>query len=1382
VKSFAILRTNVGLTTNIKIMVDSSYNLSLSSIESNDELANTKFKKVSFIKNNYYDELINYFYHGLPVDTAFYIKYDNDVDSMSDDYSFQYDELYQCGARNIVNNKDYTEEFEYFAPLYISPKKLPKSFIIFRVDGPGIEIIDKVNFKSRIINKLKTVKIFDLTKNTSLGEWLDINFNDNPFFPLTPFEMSFENLEFTKWNGIDYESGGYTSKSRFLESVYEEEKEIFEFEKLIFDGYKNNKLVFSNILNMSFLFDDTPANSDSLRKWSINRYFGFYLDDMVKVKTISPYITPFIKSDAVVQTGNLLYSPSGDPFVEGFMDHKVYYVEYNGEYYKVEKYTETSSPNLQSVQIGNVVTQEYTSQILTNYKIISDIDLTGKQSLLNKNTGLIGDETTYPNRLLNYDNTNYLISDWTSADVWLIEVDGMYHNLVREIGPEIVNGTQLITTRIIINSDYSFSIGENDYKYFINKNDPSYTKVVSFVVDKDNPPKKFTIYKLKFTDIKDFDDKIIDTEYSKYEYENKYTLTETDETKIYLTNLLSKTIPKSYDDFIYGGEVINIPVSSEYTANYETFKLDKKNLSEIWRKNAVYTRWAFQNSLSANDVPYMLNNSLLFEDYNRTTNPFDPNPQRIERNLDYFYTINSSTSSYIHHTLHVEKQNSSGIDNTFKFELDKYLNLGTYSTGTSSAIYNFDYFSYFFERVANFDDYKISKNVKKYSLFNSGDKSIPNISLFRGLKFLIYDVEDIRKDENGEINILNLKTSNYFDGYKFSILLSDNDWSVIDSVDGNNIGTLTQSQNLMSWTIFDDWKMDKKYKLNDIVLKDEIIYISTLVGDNITTNPVKEYTLAKKPMSAPYNQIGWSLYTLPSSPPFSKSIFWRPTGVYPGSGVGSNSDIIYNNADYYYLYSTSSTASDFWNPMISDSTGYLINDIVLFKDEYYMSMISSNHYRPDYTAPYAINKKYNPYLSELDGYSVYENIGSYYWSKIETATQSVSPKWKTINIWNPSIQYNSTTYVVHDDVVYSCISSQTGNEPGVSNDWTREYSLLPDTTISYSPDNNTIIEMNNAYYMINSNASNSTLENGINIYINKKWKNILININISDNTIPNLSGVDRDILYNDLNSKLTAYNFTQCLSDLSNKYSFSDYLNYIIIEEDNSIKRYNYDSIEGLPYYITCETPDEVTMKHNSLLYKSVDVPKKLKPTMVLKSIKDDLSNLNYYNNVAIASEISDNKKVFKPIANFHGNKNITEETIYRFSGFYMPLFYDIQLFELNLFRASIIPASGNYKFDTTLSDFGLVKERKIRKINNKGSVLKLYNTKEEKSIYPMLQEFGYTTVDTFIFKSSWDINYHYITSVKSSSINPVANNEENLTIVNPISIGVQNPIKNINL
>ena len=29
------------------------------------------------------------------------------------------------------------------------------------------------------------------------------------------------------------------------------------------------------------------------------------------------------------------------------------------------------------------------------------------------------------------------------------------------------------------------------------------------------------------------------------------------------------------------------------------------------------------------------------------------------------------------------------------------------------------------------DNYKINKNVKKYSLFNTGNKSIPNITLFK---------------------------------------------------------------------------------------------------------------------------------------------------------------------------------------------------------------------------------------------------------------------------------------------------------------------------------------------------------------------------------------------------------------------------------------------------------------------------------------------------------------------------------------------------------------------------------------------------------------------------------------------------------------------------
>ena len=1250
-KSFSILSTNVGLTTNIKIVVGSSYSLSLDSIESKEELSASKYKNVSFIKDNYYDELVNYFYGDLPTDTAFHIKYDNDVDSMSNDFASQYDELYQYGARNIVNNKNYEEEFEYFAPLYISPNNLPKKFIIFRVDGPGIGKITKENIKSSIFQNFKTIKLFDLTKSSYLGEWLDRNFNNNSFFPLTPFEMSFDNLEFTKWNGIDYKNSGYTSKSMFLENVYEEEKEIFEFEKMIFDGYQNNSIVFPNILNLSFLFDDTPANSDSFRKYSMNRYYGFYLDDMVQVKTLSPYITPFIKADAIVLENNILYSPTGDPFIEGFMDHKVYYVEYLGEYYKVEKFKETGNNTLQSITNGTVTTQQFTPQIFTKWRIISDINLVGKQSLLNKNTGLI----TSDKKLINYDLTNFVIDEWESADIWIIEIDGMFHNLVKDI----TDGS------IKVYSDYTFQFNENDYTYWINKNDPSYTKKVSFLVDKNNPPKKFKIYKLKFTDIKDFDTKIVDTEYSKYEYEKKYELTQTDETKMYLIDLLSNSNPKDYDDFIYKNNVVHIPVASEYTANYETFKIENGDLSQIWRKNPVYCRWGFQNSNSVNDVPYLLNNSLLFENYNRTVNPFDPNPKRFDRNLDYFYTINSSTSSYIHHSLHVENNINGSIDNTFRFELDKYLNLGTYSVGTVSATYSFDYFSYFFERKASFDSDNIKKNVKKYSLFNSGDKSIPNITLFKGIKFFIYDVENIKKDDSGKLNV-NLKTSNLFDGYKFSILLSDNEWSVTSN------GSITSSANLMDWIIFDDWRMDKTYNINDIVVIDDILYKSTL-ANNIVSNPVKPYAYSSKELqqtkSAPYNQPYWDYYKI------NKNVFWSPTSSYPGAGIGDHignfKDVVFNHGDYYVYDSVIGGTDDFWSPYKSDTTGYTASETVLFKGKYYMSMTSSNHYRPDFQSAF-INSSKTGYF--------------YYWIE----TKSTSPKWRPVSLWNPSTYYPalaSATYSIHNDVLYKTnntnnYGSETGNEPGISTDWTRVYSLKPDTSIAYASLTNPIIEMNDSYYMINSNSSNSTLENGINIYINKKWKNILINITITDNTIPN--------------------------------------------------------------------------MKYSSLNYKFINTPKNLKSSRTIESISNDLSNLNDYNKVPISAEISKNTDTPKPMTNYSGSSDITLDTIYRFSGYYMPIFYDIQLFSKNTFTASV----GNYIFDVDLSEFGIMKERKIRKINKDGSVLKLRNDKDQKSIYPMLDEFGYTTTDFFIFSSSWEFEYYVSTSINTPSevINPTVN------------------------
>ena len=69
-------------------------------------------------------------------------------------------------------------------------------------------------------------------------------------------------------------------------------------------GLERLACILKILINNFFLIIGGTNNSDSFRKYSMNRYYGFYLDDMVQVKTLSPYITPFIKTDAVILENN----------------------------------------------------------------------------------------------------------------------------------------------------------------------------------------------------------------------------------------------------------------------------------------------------------------------------------------------------------------------------------------------------------------------------------------------------------------------------------------------------------------------------------------------------------------------------------------------------------------------------------------------------------------------------------------------------------------------------------------------------------------------------------------------------------------------------------------------------------------------------------------------------------------------------------------------------------------------------------------------------------------------------------------------------------------------------------------------------------------------
>lgn len=602
----------------------------------------------------------------------------------------------------------------------------------------------------------------------------------------------------------------------------------------------------------------------------------------------------------------------------------------------------------------------------------------------------------------------------------------------------------------------------------------------------------------------------------------------------------------------------------------------------------------------------------------------------------------------------------------------------------------------FFGQNTKFESGDIIQKTYKWSEFNPGDSVIPNLTVFRGIKFKLYDVESIKLD-NGNISNINVRNNNAYEGYKFSILLSKNDYDlVIDPNDSVTLLGLTTSSNSLQWQIIDAFKYDKPYKSGDIVNYHNILYKANA-----------DVTI-QDPMKSPANISSWGYFT--------NSVFWSPTQSYT-----TQSNPVYYNGEYYLPLNNSNmlTNGNFWIP----GSSYGTSSYVIYNSKYYQSMTSSNTTEPGSKQYYYANNNYNAYWVE-------SNLTSSVWSKI--------------GLWSNVVIYNQNDYVVHNQILYKAIIPNLFSiEPGFDeNKWQRVYSMLPDTDYIYLPNRNSIILMNNRYYLCVSNTQFSTLDDGIIVYINNKYKNVLINIYINDNTLSNLSNVDRDLLYNDLYGKLTANNLINCLNVLSNKYGFSDYVKYVIINED-STKVYNYNTISKLPTILISEAPDQLFSRITSLnkIAKTLKV-NQFKPKRKLnKANIQTIDMLNWYNDsLSLGTEITKVKGDPNIIPYYSGLSNKIYNNLFRHSGPYAPIFYPIELFAQTFNTKGQVV---NYKFDTSLTYFGISKQQVISKINRNSNILQLRSKADLKSIWPMIDEFGYTITDFFIFKSTWDFEYH---------------------------------------
>lgn len=294
-KSFAILRTNPKLTSNVKLLVSSFGDLFLSAFRANKELSKIEYQKHEVNHTGRYSYDVASFYKGLPLTDRYQTLRLYPDTTVYSDYEFQYEDQYIAGA--IQNStKLYDEQYKIFAPIWLE-KKVPSKFVVYRVENTDYSreySDDNMGQTGRILELLKNstiIKTFDLSKSSKLGEYLNNHVNDK-YFPESPLSINFKEGSQSTFNGIDVVNGGFTSKAEQLDKYYTQVDypEIFSNE-IITNGFERNGIISANLINLEFLFDDNTATD-----YKIYRYFGLYVDE----KEEGSFVSDGVNSSGII--------------------------------------------------------------------------------------------------------------------------------------------------------------------------------------------------------------------------------------------------------------------------------------------------------------------------------------------------------------------------------------------------------------------------------------------------------------------------------------------------------------------------------------------------------------------------------------------------------------------------------------------------------------------------------------------------------------------------------------------------------------------------------------------------------------------------------------------------------------------------------------------------------------------------------------------------------------------------------------------------------------------------------------------------------------------------------------------------------------------------
>jgi len=1271
-KSFQLLRTNTRLTTNVKINVDTNFDLYLESFNANKTLSDDKYKHFSISEQSYLEDKIPLFYDGISANIAYDVRDFDDEDIVYKNYSDQFDDLYWSGVKKIEQNKFYKEEFEYFAPLYLKYGNLPDNFIIMRVDDPvvyeetstdySISSTNKGNFKKEVINKWKIVSSYDLTIKSKLGNWLDRNFINNERFPTCAFEFDSNSTNFSRWYGIDYTSGAYSERGQFITDKIRYEQPHFRLEEYITDGYKRNNIIYPNILNLNYLFDDNPATPFKYNKYSINRYYGFYVD-LDKVEVLTSYIQEELRTDINLKMMNNVFmiddlsNTSVNPFYisDGeWDDNKEYYIYVKDDLFEVKKVKIDGgySYNILSkydVNIGDITKSK---EIRIEYFEDSSFNY---QSTVIFNNGHIDID-----RLITENDSNILY-----ADLYLIEINNDYHII------------EYIDDEYILRTDYGIESDNLKLKTWKGGDEKS----VYLIQDTINHEKPliYPIYRVKFRDIKDFDTNYIDSGFANFDFNRKDEYVETEEHKLYCVEHLDaseNTVFKKYGVTDPNFNKIRI-ASSEYVADDELYEINKNGLTNIWRKNSNNVKWGFEGSISHSSYPYKLNNSnKVGSTFNRTTNVLSKIPDIISKTNDYFYRIGTfisgGTSGYSYNyeyfdtqSLSIESDSFSDNGESVSFDLDKYIKS------------DYDYFEYFLNNTRYINNNKDKVKEQHYSIINGGSKYNTSTTLFNGIKYSFDRITSVIRDNNGNIEKYLTDLNYNFNGYKFCVI-------------GNYYGTdytpPTYDQNLVTKEYYGGvYTSIPGFTNNPINILFNEKYKNILVIVNL------------------HKEIDKRTITLNNYDAYTKEVIYNGKGkYYDAIDIDIQLSIanifmgkINDNLNTYYFIDNNGNSGvtintntitvggnmkDVWGNSFSPIkiNTLKIDQLKLKKKSFNVSALKGpktniyDKFKIDFTEPIYEQSFIKEPLSriikinekELSPRPQHHGERLIYDKSIYRYSGSYEPIFNTVDL------YNSIKFIKFDSNDFShkkCGNKISGVTSGV------------DSIPWFYDDNN----CNNSNIMISELLLSGVTETTVDSYF--------LTIDNFDFNIPTgsvISGIE--------------INIDRFCDDINN--SNIEDVKLILTKDGSEIGNASSNVVWGLNE-IKIYGGSSDLWGNNGIDFNDFNLSK------IGIKYKVKMKRLNNTPAMMI------NKAIIKCLC--------------------MRVYFTLNT------NNNISYRDYNVIFDDKLYKFGEIDNLIYSKVNENTNMLKLKDTKEDKSIYPMIDEYGYNFDKKFIFKSNWDNNYY---------------------------------------